>query len=156
MAPHARTARFVTTFMMALVGGLLFFAFLYEDAVALGPERAVAEPRGLQIRYLIAMVLGGALSGWLLSGLYGRRGIGGYLLGFVGSIVALMVAGLFGSAVGLLPDILRQGWDASDLIPILFGAVALPLSFAGAPLLFVGWLVISLATHLWAKRVRGA
>ncbi|WP_159099647.1 hypothetical protein [Alloyangia pacifica] len=154
MARRQRSPRYVTTLMMALIGVLLIAAFMAEDAIARGGVTWADLPKGLMLRYLLAMALGGALSGWLLAGMFGRSGLGGFILGFIGSVLATLVAGLFGSAAGLLPDLLRDGWSSSDLIPIFYGLAVLPLAFAGQPLLLVGWLVIMLFTHLWARRVR--
>ena len=67
-----------------------------------------------------------------------------------------MVAGLLGSALGLLPDLLRDGWQMSDLVPILFGLAVLPLAFVGKPLLLVAWLGLIALTHVWARQARAA
>ncbi|MBE9636797.1 hypothetical protein [Salipiger mangrovisoli] len=155
MARRTRSPRYVTTLMMALIGVMLIAAFMAEDAAAKGDVTWADLPKGLMLRYLLAMAIGGALAGWLLSGMFGRRGVGGFMLGFLGSVIATLVAGLFGSAAGLLPDLLRDGWSSADLIPVLYGLAVLPLAFAGQPLLFVGWLVLMLLTHLWARRIRG-
>ncbi len=154
MARHRRSPKYVTTLMMALIGVLLIAAFMAEDVIAQGGLTWADLPKGLMLRYLLAMAIGGALSGWLLAGMFGRSGLGGFVIGFLGAVIATLVAGLFGSAAGLLPDLLRDGWSSSDLIPIFYGLAALPLAFAGQPLLFVGWLVVMLLTHLWARRVR--
>lgn len=154
MARYRRTPRHIPTLMMALVGVLLFFAFVAEDVVAQGGASWETLPKGLILRYLLAMAIGGALAGWLLAGLFGRRGLGGFVLGFVGAVSATLVAGLFGSAAGLLPDMLRDGWSAVDLVPIFYGLAVLPLAFAGQPLLFAGWMIVMLLTHLWARRLR--
>lgn len=154
MARHQRSPRYVSTLMMALIGVLLIAAFMAEDVVAQGDLAWADLPKGLMLRYLLAMAVGGALSGWLLAGMFGRGGLGGFLLGFLGAVLATLVAGLFGSAAGLLPDLLRDGWSGADLVPILYGLAALPLAFAGQPLLLLGWLVLMLFTHLWARRVR--
>lgn len=156
MARHRRSPRYVTTLMMALIGVLLIAAFMAEDVVATGNVAWADLPKGLMLRYLLAMAIGGALSGWLLCGMFGRGGLGGFVLGFLGSVIATLVAGLFGSAAGLLPDLLRDGWSSSDLIPIFYGLAVLPLAFAGQPLLFAGWLVVMLLTHLWARSIRSA
>ncbi|WP_353474759.1 hypothetical protein PVT71_14415 [Salipiger sp. H15] len=154
MPRHRRSPRYITALMMALIGVLLISAFMAEDAAAKGDVAWADLPKGLMLRYMLAMAVGGALSGWLLSGMFGRRGLGGFVLGFAGAVIATLVAGLFGSAAGLLPDLLRDGWSSSDLIPILYGLAALPLAFAGQPLLFAGWMALMLLTHLWARGIR--
>ncbi len=67
-----------------------------------------------------------------------------------------MIAGLLGSAMGLLPDLLRDGWQSADIIPILFGLAVLPLAFVGKPLLLAGWLGLIALTHVWARQARAA
>ena len=149
-----RSARHVTTVMMALVGAGLFFVLLAGDL----PGRGAAEwddlPRGIVLRYILTMALGSAAAGWLLAGLFGRRGVAGWLLALLGAVAATVVAGLLGSALGLLPDLLRDGWQMSDLVPILFGLAVLPLAFVGKPLLLVAWLGLIALTHVWARQAR--
>ena len=151
-----RSARHVTAGMMALIGAGLFFVLLAGDL----PGRESAEwddlPTRLVVRYIVTMALGSAAAGWLLAGLFGRRGVGGWLLALVGAVVATMVAGLLGSALGLLPDLLRDGWQSADIIPILFGLAVLPLAFVGKPLLLAGWLGLIALTHVWARQARAA
>lgn len=146
--------RIVATLMMALTGVFLFAALLAEDVLALDAEQRAAVPWLLAARYVLAMAAGGALSGWLLSGLFGRRGVAGWILALLGGTVASLVAGLLGSAVGLLPDLIADGWDMGDLIAIGSGALVLPLSLAGQTLLFLIWLALLLATHVLTRQRR--
>ncbi len=149
-----RTARNVTTTMMALTGAIFFVVFLLEDVVGRTGIAWANLPWGLIVRYVIAMIVGGAIAGWLAAGLFGRRGVTGWLLALLGGALATTAAGMLGSAVGLVPDLLADGWDMADLIPIGYGLVVLPLAFAGAPLLILVWGVLIAATHLWARRAR--
>ncbi|WP_297977620.1 hypothetical protein, partial [uncultured Amaricoccus sp.] len=141
--------------MMALIGAGLFFVLLAGEL----PGRESADwddlPTGIVVRYIVTMALGSAVAGWLLAGLFGRRGAAGWLLALLGAVAATMVAGLLGSALGLLPDLLRDGWQSSDLIPILFGLAVLPLAFVGKPLLLAAWLGLIALTHVWARQARG-
>lgn len=150
---RGRSPRFVATVMMAVVGAVFFSIFLLEDV---GETGLVASelPWALVLRYVLAMGLGGGLAGWLLAGLFGRGGVSGWVLALVGCALATMVAGLFGSAVGLLPDMLADGWETSDLIAIGFGLAVLPLAFAGQPLVLAAWLALTILTHLWVRRAR--
>lgn len=148
-----RSPRFVTTAMMAITGALFFSAFVLEDTTGGGRDWANL-PRGLAVRYLAAMAVGGAIAGWLLAGLFGRRGVLGWLLAVLGGIVASLVAGIFGSAVGLIPDLLADGFSMADLIPIAAGIIIVPLAFGGMPLLIPVWLALIVVTHVWARRAR--
>jgi hypothetical protein len=143
----------VTTAMMALVGAGFFSVFLLEDVLGRGVNWGTL-PWGLVLRYVVSMGLGGAFAGWLLSGTFGRRGASGWLLALLGGVLATTTAGLFGSAAGLLPDVLSDGWETADLVPIGFGLAVLPLAFAGQPLVFLAWLGCVLITHVWARRSR--
>ena len=151
-----RSARHVTAAMVALIGAGLFFVLLAGDL----PGRESGEwddlPTRLVVRYIVTMALGSAAAGWLLAGLFGRRGVGGWVLALAGAVATTMVAGLLGSAMGLLPDLLRDGLQSADIIPILFGLAVLPLAFVGNPLLLAGWLVLIALTHVWARQARAA
>lgn len=147
--------RTITTVMMALTGASLFIAFMLEDLSGLNADQAAALPRSLVLRYILAMAIGGALAGWLLAGLFGRRGLRGWLLALLGGILTALIAGLLGSAVGLLPDLLADGFSMGDLIAVAFGLFVFPLALAGQPLLFALWLALLALTHLWARRARG-
>jgi hypothetical protein len=145
--------RLVTALMMAVTGAGFFFIFLLQD-VRGGVVEWSTLPRGLVIRYVVAMGIGGGLAGWLLAGLFGRRGWLGWPLAIVGGILATLFAGLLGSAAGLLPDVLADGWQTADLIPILYGIAVVPLTFATRPLLLLVWLALIAVTHLWTRQAR--
>lgn len=150
-ARRGRSPRMVTALMMALLGAGLFYLFLRQDV----PGRRDGEvPLSLILRYVVTMGLGGALAGGLLSALFGRNGVLGWILAAIGGVLATIAAGLLGSALGLLPDVLADGWSMSDLIPIAYGLAVLPLALVGRPWLLVAWAVVVLLTHLWAMRVR--
>ena len=72
--------RTITTVMMALTGASLFIAFMLEDLSGLAADQSAALSRMLVLRYILAMAIGGALAGWLLAGLFGRRGLRGWFL----------------------------------------------------------------------------
>jgi MFS family permease len=151
-----RTARRVVTVMMAITGAAFFFVFLLADVADPARNAWSDLPWGLILRYILAMGIGGGLAGALLSGLFGRSGIGGWLLAAIGGCVVMAVAGLLGSAVGLLPDLLADGWAMNDLIKIGFGALVLPLSLVGNPIALLAWLILLAVTHIWAARRRRA
>lgn len=148
------TPRRVVAGMMGLAGALFFFAFLLEDLPSGGEIDWGGLPWGLILRYVVAMGLGGALAGLVLAGMFGRRGVAGWVLALLAGLLAALVAGMFGSAIGQLPDQLVDGFQMAELIPVAFGLLVIPLSFAGQPLLPVVWLVLIFATHLWARRHR--
>jgi hypothetical protein len=139
--------------MMAATGAGFFFIFVLQDLTA-GVVRWSDLPAGLVVRYIVAMGLGGGVAGWLLAGLFGRRGLAGWPLAILGGIVATTVSGLLGSAVAFLPDVLADGWDVVDVIPIVYGLAIVPLTFAARPTLFFVWLALIVATHLWARHAR--
>ncbi len=141
--------------VMALLGAMFFAVLLGDDVENFTGTEWADLPPALILRYLLAMGLGGALAGWLLAGMFGRAGVAGWAVAAIGGVIATCCAGLFGSAVGLLPDLLTDGWQISDLIPILFGLLVLPLSMAARPFLALGWVVLIVVTHVLAKRRRG-
>lgn len=152
--PPARSPRKIVAGMMALSSALLLFVFVVEDFGDLPTLMAAAPPWGLILRYLFAMALAGAVCGYLMAGMFGRRGLGGWLLAVLGGILIATIAGLLGSLIGLLPDLLADGFQTRDLVAIAAGALVLPLAATGwAPLLVV-WLALVLGTHAWAASLR--
>jgi len=152
-AAHVGARRIVTA-MMAVMGAAFFFVFLLEDVADPARNAWSDLPWALILRYILAMGIGGALAGAALAGLFGRRGVAGWLLAALAGLVVVAVTGLLGSAVGLLPDLLADGWQMKDLIPIGFGLLVLPLALINNPLVLVIWLVLLAVTHLWAGRRR--
>lgn len=149
-----RSPRATVALMMAITGAMFFFVFVAEDASNIPDLKWSDLPLGLILRYLLAMGLGGALAGALMAGLFGRGGIGGWALAALGGVLATLIAGLLGSATGIVPDLLADGWQVADLIPILFGLLVLPLAMAGKPLIALVWLALIVTTHLLAARAR--
>lgn len=147
--------RLVTAAVMALVGVMFLFFVLEEDvrnkSVAAWPDL----PAGLILRYLVAMALGGAISGWLLAGLFGRNGILGWMLAAIGGVLATHAAGLIGSALGRAPDLLADGWQMADLVSITTGLLIPVFAMADHALIAVAWLALIVVAHLLAGRARG-
>ncbi|WP_416930094.1 hypothetical protein [Tropicimonas sp.] len=154
----------VVALMMALTGALFFFAFMADDARQMRADGMVALPWGLMWRYLLAMAAGGGLTGAALAGAFGRGGAGGWLLALLAGIAATLIAGLVGSTVGMLPDLLADGWQGRDLIPVAAGLLVVPFALAGEIRVFGAWLpgiwllpvwlALICLTHLWARRLR--
>ena len=151
----AVAARRVVAVMMALVGALFFYEFLRDDLGSLPDERQQDIQIFLILRYLVAMAIGGAVAGAVIAGLFGRRGGLGWFLAILGALLVTALAGMIGSALALVPDLISDGWVTGDIIPIAFGLVLIPLSLAGRPWLFAIWLALLILTHLWARRCRG-
>lgn len=152
-SPTAR-ARKAVAGMMALSSALLLLVFVVEDFGDFATFMQSNAPWGLILRYLLAMAIAGAICGYLLAGMFGRQGLGGWLLVLLGAIVTATVAGMLGSLIGLLPDLLADGWQTRDLVAVGAGALVLPLAATGwAPLLAI-WVALIAATHIWAKRLR--
>ncbi|MEM1073018.1 MAG: hypothetical protein AAGI36_01095 [Pseudomonadota bacterium] len=140
-------ARRVASPMMALTGAIFFFAFVFQD-IRIHPEIPAGElPWGLIIRYGVAMTLGGAVAGYLMAGLFGRSGIGGWILSFLAGTLATLLLGLVGSAFGLIPDLADQGLTSGELVQITLGALVVPLSLIEQPYLILVLLVLFGATH---------
>lgn len=146
--------RLIVAVMMALVGAMFFFVFLAEDIENMTNLEWADLPTGLVLRYIVAMGIGGAIAGFLLAGLFGRAGIGGWALAGIGGVLATLLAGLIGSAAGLLPDLLADGWQMADIIPIAFGLLVIPLAMVGKPLIALVWVALLGVTHVLAGRAR--
>ncbi|SDL87709.1 hypothetical protein [Aliiruegeria lutimaris] len=147
--------RRVVALMMALTGAMFLFFLLREDVQNFTALEWSDLPMALVLRYLVAMALGGALSGWLLAGFFGRAGVSGWALAGVGGVIATLLACLVGSAFGRLPELLADGWQLADLIPVMAGLLVPVFAMAGQPLIAAGWVVIVVLTHILAGRARG-
>lgn len=146
--------KWVAALMMALTSAVLFGAFVIQD-IRIHPELAPQDlPWGLIIRYGLAMILGGALAGLVFCGLFGRGAIGGWVVALLGGIIAVSVSGLFGSAFGLLPDMLSDGFSVSEAVQIGAGLLVLPLSATEEPILIPIVAGLIAATHILCKRQR--
>ena len=140
--------------MMALLGALLFAAFVLQD-IRNHPEIPTGElPWDLILRYAVAMTLGGALAGFVFSGLFGRQGIGGWILTMISGLIAAAVSGLIGSAIGLLPDLSAGGLSTGEILQIAVGLLVLPLSIAEEPWLVLPVAALLIATHVWCRAAR--
>lgn len=150
----APSPRAVATGLTALSSALFFLVFLFEDLGDLlqAPESKV--PWGLVVRYLAAMGVAGGLTGFFLSGLFGRRGLAGWALALVAGAVAATVAGVLGSLLGGVNDIVANGFDGRVAIAVAAGALVLPFAFVDWPLLIVLWLALLALTHLWIRALR--
>ncbi len=146
--------RRIVALLMALVGAMFFFVLVAEDMRNMTETEWADVPAGLITRYIVAMGLGGAAAGWLLAGLFGRGGIGGWALAAIGGVLATLAAGMLGSAVGMVPDLIADGWQMSDLIPIGVGLLVIPLSLVGQPLVAAAWVGLIALTHVMAGRAR--
>lgn len=136
---------------MAVIGASLFLLFLSRDLPAGLSDDWARQNIGLVARYVIAMTVGGAIMGYLLAPMFGRGGIGGLIASLLGGVLSTFIAGAFGSLIGLLPDLLVNGWQSSDLVAILFGFAVLPLAAAenlGSSLV---WLAMVFGAHVLSK-----
>lgn len=151
---QSRKARLVVMLMMAITGAAFFFGFLSEDMANLADYQREQVSQGLIIRYIIAMALGGAVSGAAFAGMFGRMTIPGWVLAFLGAVLASLLGGLIGSAIGLLPDMAADGLSLTEVISIGFGLVLIPLAMAGHPAMVGVWAVLMIIAHVWAGRIR--
>ncbi len=95
-----RSVRLFVAGMMALASALLFVALLFEDFSALAAADPSQVPWSLMLRYVVSMTFGGAIAGYLLSGMFGRSGIFGWFLALAGGVFTSIFAGILGSFVG--------------------------------------------------------
>lgn len=143
-----------TALLMALAGAFFFAVFVSQDVRPNEDLSWRTLPWGLLVRYGVAMVLGGLLAGFLFGGLFGRRGVLGWLLAVIVGILALSLSGLLGSAVGLLPDLLADGYQPRDLVAVAAGVLILPLTLADQPWLLAVLLLLIGGAHVLARRGR--
>ncbi|MGV6803137.1 MAG: hypothetical protein ACWA49_02950 [Ruegeria sp.] len=146
-----RKPRLAATMMMAVIGASLFLLFLSRDLPDGLSDDWAKENIGLVVRYVIAMTLGGAIMGYLLASMFGRPSWGGWVIAFFGGLISTLVAGAFGSFIGLLPDLLADGWQSTDLVSILFGFLVLPLAAAENTASTLIWLAMVFAAHLLSR-----
>ena len=142
------------TIMLALASMLLFIALVFEDMGEFTDADWSNLPFGLITRYLIAMGLGGAFAGYILSGLFGRSGFLGWLFTIIGGVLVATFAGLIGSAIGLSPDLLSDGLQTRDVVAIGAGALVLPLALTGWPVLLPIWIALISTAHILARKRR--
>ncbi len=148
--------RSIAAGMMALTGAFLFAAFVLQD-IRIHPEISRGElPWGLITRYGLAMTAGGALVGFVLAGLFGRRGVLGWVLALVGGTVAASLSGLIGSAFGLLPELLSDGFSASDAAMVVAGLLILPLTAIEEPWILAVLAALIALTQILCQRQRTA
>lgn len=149
-----QSVRLVVAGMMALASSLLFVALLFEDFSELALADRSQLPWSLMFRYMIAMTFGGAIAGFLMSDMFGRQGIFGWFLALIGGGITSIFAGVLGSFVGLVPDLLSSGWQPAMLIGVASGGLVLPFALVGWSALVVIWIAIVVVTHLKIRRRR--
>ncbi len=138
--------------LLAAASALLFLALVFEDFDQLRETDWSEQPMGLIVRYFVAMGLGGAVAGYALSNLFGRSGLLGWVLAAMGGILVATFAGLLGSAIGLLPDLVSNGFQTPDILAVSAGALVLPLALIGWPTLLPIWIGLIFLVHILAKR----
>ncbi|WP_116131119.1 hypothetical protein [Tropicimonas sp. IMCC34043] len=103
---------------------------------------------------LLFQAIGGAAAGWLLAGLFGRRGIQGLALALIGGVLVTLLAGLIGGVLVGIPGLLRQGFAAPVLIRMGMESLIVPMAGAGRPLVWAAWGGTVILTHLLAWLAR--
>lgn len=146
--------KWVVTIVLAFASMLLFLALVFEDISELADTDWSDLPLGLITRYLIAMGLGGAFAGYFLSGLFGKNGFLGWFLAIFGGFVAATFAGLVGSAIGLSPDLLSDGFQTRDMVAIGAGLLVFPFALIGWPILLPIWIALISTAHILARKRR--
>jgi len=146
--------RLITSIMMGGISTILFGTVVYNDLSAL-PETGYLEvPKGLIFRYFVAMALGGIFLGNLLVNLFGKAGVLGWILALGAGAIVTFGAGLIGSLIGLLPDQLSNGFQATDLIAVAAGALIVPFALSDNTWLFLFFPALIIIIHLWVKKLR--
>ncbi|MFV0335172.1 MAG: hypothetical protein ACK5JR_14015 [Tropicimonas sp.] len=141
--------------MVAPIGAALIWVLVREDAQNLAHAGWADLPVPLMAQALFFMGLGGALAGWLLADLFGRRGVAGWALAGSGGVLATALACLLGVLLGRLPELFGGGLGLADLIS-LGAALLLPVfAMAGEPLVAGGWVIAIVLTQALAIRTRG-
>jgi hypothetical protein len=138
--------------VLALASLALFLALVFEDFGELAAAEWSELPLGLIARYALAMGMGGALAGYVLYGMFGKSGILGWLVAIAGGVLVATFSGILGSAIGLAPDLLTDGFQARDAVAIAAGALVLPLALLGWPILVPIWGVLVALAHVVALR----
>lgn len=145
------TARGVAAVALAALACLMAFFFLYAD------RNAAAGAEGLWAfvtEVLLGHAAGGFVAGWLLAGLFGRRGVPGWGLALLGAVLASLLAGLVGGIIATLPALMSGTSMVSAAIRAGAGALVTPLAIAGAPWLGAVWLAGIAGLHLTARALR--
>ena len=140
--------------VLALASLVLFLALVFDDIGELANADWSNLPLGLITRYAVAMALGGAVAGYALSGLFGKSGAPGWALALFAGFLVSTLSGVLGSAFGLAPDLLSDGYQTSDLLAIGAGALVLPLAMVGWPILLPIWLALVATAHVLAGKRR--
>ena len=153
-AKGSGSPRLRVAMVMAILTTGLFVTVLYDDLALLADAEASDVPTDLIVRYAIAMALGGAASGFVLGGHFGRAGVFGWIRAFLAGVLASLLAGLAGSLIGLLPERLADGWQIGDLLAVLAGTFILPFALNDWPALILVWLGLIFVAHLWVQKSR--
>lgn len=138
--------------IIAALAGFLFAVVLYNDLSNLSGREHVPLRWGLIGRYVLSMVAGGAAAGYLLAAKFGRPGLAGWIWALLWGVIAILAAGFIGSLIGLLPERLSDGFQASDVIAVAAGGLILPFAANDWPmsLLFIPGAIV--LAHLRARK----
>lgn len=128
--------------IMAALSGALFMIVLLNDISSFAGPDFDQLPWTLIGRYVLSMIAGGAIAGYLFAGKFGRPGFAGWISATLWGLTAILVAGFFGSLIGMLPERLTDGFQLADLIAVAAGGLILPFAANDSPWLL---LVIPLA-----------
>ena len=147
-----RSPRFLVALVIAVTCALTFAIVPIEDTAAFDDMSVGDLPWGLILRYMLTSALGGLIAGYLLAGLFGRRGAVGWILALIGGGLAMLLAGLLGSFFGWIPDTFSEAGAPSPLVAVPAGALIPIFAFVGRPILFLVWIAVVLATHTLSAR----
>lgn len=145
------TARGIVALGAAVLAGGFVSAFLAVEGRGV---EMTGDLRAFAVGTLLGHVGGGALVGFALAGLFGRRGVAGWGLAVLGGALVTLLGGLLGTAVETVPALLRAGSVVAEMIRVAAGMAVTPLAIVSAPWLGAVWAAGVAAIHLAAGAAR--
>lgn len=154
------TLRLQAAFLLALASGVCAVALEVRDA---GPVQMLDE-LGKSKFFGVALValISGFLTGWMIGPIFGQNGFGGWLIGFIGAVLATALsAAIGGGMAGFAEEMVRARLDPAALLgyALLNGGVA---SFTVTRLVFgymapfLIWLALFVVVQILMSRARTA
>ena len=146
--------RWVSAIIWAATLAFFAVAFALQDKAS-WPEGGTGPIWG-EVAFLAAtQAAGGALAGYLLATLFGRRGVIGWIVATVGAILVCLLGGLLGGGLFGLREIIGGGDELiQGLIRLGFGPLNAPLAIAETPSLAAVLAAATGLAHLVIQHMR--
>ena len=146
--------RWVSALIWAATLAFFAVAFALQDRAS-WPEGATGPIWGEVAILAATQAAGGAIAGYLLATLFGRRGVIGWVVATVGAIVVCLLGGLLGGALFGLREMIGGGNELiQGLIRLGLGPLNAPLAIAETPSLAAVLAAATGLAHLMIQRVR--